>query len=65
MISTVILPFTAEGMKQRESKPLVQALNLGHLNHFTVILSNFIKPRDECLGETEARTEMIQSKYNR
>lgn len=49
MISTVILPFTAEGMKQRESKPLVQALNLGDLNHFTIILSNFIKPRDECL----------------
>lgn len=48
MISTVILPFTAEGMKQRESKLLVQALNLGHLNHFTIILSNFIKPRDEC-----------------
>ena len=32
MISTVILPFTAEEMKHRESEPLVQALNLGHLN---------------------------------
>lgn len=32
MISTVILPFTAEEMKQREIEPLVQALNLGHLN---------------------------------
>ena len=44
MISTVILPFTAEEMKHRESEPLVQALNLGHLNHLTIILSNFIKP---------------------
>ena len=51
MISTVILHFTAEEMKQRESKPLVQALNLGHLNHLNIILSNFIKPRDECLRQ--------------
>lgn len=41
--------FTVEEMRHRENEQLVQDLNPGSLNHLTVTLSNFMKPRDECV----------------